>query len=633
MQPVLTVGSAFGTPIFILQGIVADLTSVYGAVYNGKQKHWMFPAFWPVQDTVISDLKKIIPQIIVSPEAEAHIDSLNSYLFPADFTYITQPFQHQADGLAHLHRFLRAGLFYDPGLGKCKITVDLHRLTSDPMLILCPKIMLSTWADEFYKHGQITNVLTISGTKKAKLKIIEAAAKNTPAALVTTYETAVRYHKEILGINYRCIIADESHMLKSPFAERTKAATALASRAYRRVLLSGTPSVGSPFDLYGQLRFLGKYFCSENWWAFRKMFGVFPDFEKNESVPKIVLGYKNWPIINERVNRICRRKTKEECLDLPERQIIDHYFYLDSVQKKAYNSFIDYNADPVGYGVLKQLEQDALNNSSGVRLPLYATAVETITLLGKLDQLGSGFWYTTSSNPALCNGCTNVRTCVDAGIAPYTPKCTVIQTKPEGGVHVLEDNARLSACRDLLESITENPLNKVIIWTVYRQELEDVKNVVKELALPYVCVQGGMTGHDLDKARDTFNNDLACRVYIGQASTGIGVTLNAANYAIYYNLPWSLQHYLQSLDRNYRIGQDKKITVYRLLARHTLDESKAAAMDQKIDFSKLVVNQNICATCSDYPKRCAKFKIKPFEDACIYPPEMERTVLKVKKIP
>ena len=90
---------------------------------------------------------------------------------------------------------------------------------------------------------------------------------------------------------------------------------------------------------------------------------------------------------------------------------------------------------------------------------------------------------------------------------------------------------------------------------------------------------------------------------------------------------------VQRLLEEIKDNSDKKITVYRLLARHTLDESKAAAMDQKIDFSKFVIDHDICATCGDFPRRCAKFKIKPFSDVCIHPPQTERIMLKVKKIP
>lgn len=633
MKPELTLDSVHGTPIYVLSNTSVDLTSVYGAVYKGRHQIWWFPAFWPVHALVIADLQKRVPTLTLSEEVRTYNSTLENYNFPDNFMFITPPYAHQREGLAHLHRYLRAGLFYSQGLGKCKIIIDLQRLTQCPMLILCPKVMLHTWAEEFEKHGNITNVAILDGTKQKKLNIIRDAVTNTPTALVTTYDTASRYHEELIKINYTCIVADESHQIKTPFSQRTKAAIALASRAFRRVLLSGTPSLGSPFDLYGQLRFLGTYFCPENWWTFRKKFGVFPAYENDEKVPKVLLGFKNVDLMNARVNLISKSKTKEECLDLPERVIIDHQFNLSPAQKKQYNNFINLSSDAVGYGVLQRMQEDKLNYSDGTHLASYVLAQETITLLGKLDQLNSGFLYTTRVNPRLCNGCSNVTACVSNNVKPYTSACNVIKQAPTSDIFNSPENTRLDECRALIESILEEPTNKLIIWTVYHQELNHIESMVKELALGYVRVQGGLDSDKLTAARQQFNEDPTCRVYLGQISTGIGVTLNAANYVIYYNLPWSLQHYLQSLDRNYRIGQTRKVTAYRLIARHTLDEAKSAAMDQKIDFNKLVLNSDVCATCPEFKRRCAKFGIQLYDEACIYGRELSRKITKVRPIP
>lgn len=629
----LTLNSIYGTPIYVLKQVQEDLSSVYGAVYKGRQQEWWFPAFWPVQSLVITDLQKRLGKLTLSEEARTYNSTLENYIFPEDFTFITLPYAHQREGLAHVHRYLRAGLFYSQGLGKCKIIIDLQRLTQCPMLIFCPKVMLHTWAEEFEKHGQITNVAVLDGTKLKKTKIIQAAITSTPVAIITTYDTAARYHEELIKINYTCIVADESHQIKTPFSQRTKAAIALASRAHRRILLSGTPSLGSPFDLYGQLRFLGAYFCPENWWAFRKKFGVFPAYENDEKVPKVLLGFKNIDIMNARVNLISKSKTKEECLDLPERLIIDKHFNLSPAQKKQYNNFVSTSSDAVGYGVRTRMLEDALSFNDGTHLDSYVLAQETITVLGKLDQLNSGFLYTTKVNPKLCNGCAHVTTCVANNISPYTSACQIIKQKPESAVFDSPENTRLEECQALIESIVEEPTNKVIIWTVYRRELDHVEFVVKGLNLEYVRVQGGLDSDKLTAARQRFNTDANCRVYLGQISTGIGVTLNAANYVIYYNLPWSLQHYLQSLDRNYRIGQERTVTAYRLIARHTLDEAKAAAMDQKIDFNKLVLSADVCATCPEFARRCAKFNIRLYDETCIYSRELERKIVKVRPIP
>lgn len=630
----LKLGTVYGTPIFTLQCSTGAVKKVYGATFSGASQTWRFPAFYPVHSIVLDDLKKEVRDLVLSPEVVQHIQELDSLVdLPSDFSFITAPYQHQRDGVLHLYRNLRAGLFYSPGLGKCKITVDLQRLTSEKMLILCPLVMLGTWAAEFQKHGEIADVLIIDGSKKEKTARILQAQQRTPVATVVTYTVAALYTDELLKINYSAIIVDESHQLKTPFSNRTKAATTLALRARRRVLLSGTPSLGSPFDMYAQLRFLGTYFCPENWWAFRKMFGVFPEWEKDDNVPKMLLGFKNLETMNARVGLVSLKKTKEECLDLPDQHIIDEHFALYSDQKKEYNTFVIDRCMGAGLSLKDRMLEGTLSHADGLTMPAHVIADETITLLGKVDQISSGFVYMSTRNPGLCNGCEHVTACVNNNVKPYSQTCKVVTKEPAGVVHHFKSNARLDRCKGLLEAILEDPANKVIIWANFNAELDDIENAVKGLDTEYVRVQGGMTREGLMSAMDTFNTVPTCRVYLGQVSTGVGVTLNAANYTIYYNLPWSLEHYLQSLDRNYRIGQTRKVTVYRLLGRYTLDEAKAKALDQKLDFSLLVTSSSVCATCPDFFTRCNKYKIKLYDKECKYDRTMMRHTASVRIIP
>jgi SNF2 family DNA or RNA helicase len=630
----LELGAVYGTPVFTLQCFESAVKNVYGASFSGRDKLWRFPAFFPVHSVVLADLSKVVPGLQYAPEVVEHVKKLaQPPALPDDFSFLTEPYQHQRDGVLHLKQHPRAALFYSPGLGKCKITVDLQRLTQDRMLILCPLVMLGTWAEEFKKHGNVDDVIIIDGSKKQKLERIAQAQTRAPVATVLTYNVATLYTDDIIKIDYTAMIVDESHMLKTPFSKRTVAATTLAARAARRVLLSGTPSLGSPFDLYAQLRFLGTYFCPENWWAFRKMFGVFPDHEKDEAVPKMLLGFKNLDTMNKRVSLVCLKKTKEECLDLPDQVILDEHFVVTNATKRAYNTLILDACLGAGLSIREQQLNGELSIDTGTTLSPHVIADETIAKLNKLDQLASSFVYMGTKNPGLCNGCVHVQHCSDHNVAPYTTACRVVTKEPESVVELYKDNARIERCIGLLESILEDPDNKVIIWAKYMPELDILENTVKELSIGYVRVQGGFTREQLTAAMQKFNTDKTCRVYIGQVATGVGVTLNAANYMIYYNLPWSLDHYLQSLDRNYRIGQTKKVTVYRLIGRHTLDVSKAAALDQKVDFSQLVTAKTMCATCSDYHGRCTKYKIKLYDDECKYDRTMMRKTATVELIP
>ncbi len=267
---------------------------------------------------------------------------------PPGYAFLTNPFKHQREGLQWALDNPRSGLFFSPGLGKCKITVDLYRATLEPMLIFCPAVVLDTWAAEFVTHGNIRDTVIIDGSPKQKLARIEGAQKNPPAATIVTYETASRYTGEISKIAYKTVMADESHRMKNISSVRTKGALILSERASRRHLLSGTPTLGSPFSLYSQFRFLGRCFAPESWIDYKKAYGEFPIEELRSGKPVRVIGFKNMDMLNTRVNEICLRRTQEECLDLPPQRIIDVEFDVSPEQRRAYNQLVEEKSDLKG---------------------------------------------------------------------------------------------------------------------------------------------------------------------------------------------------------------------------------------------------------------------------------------------
>lgn len=574
------------------------IDSVYGAVMHPRLHCWVFPAFRPCHTKVLEDLTKVCPWLRIDDKAKDHAQkqSLPEPL-PEGFEFITQPFAHQRDGLQWLLDNRRGGLFFDPGLGKCKITIDLQRAAGCKMLILCPRVVLRTWKREFLTHGNIDDVLIVEGTPEEKEAIIAQAIARAPIALVTTYETAVRYSSSLNEVKYTCIVADESHRIKTPTSIRTKAAQLLSEKASRRILLSGTPSLGSPLSLYAQLRFLGKYFAPENWIEFKKKFAEFPAEELAQGKAQRIIGFKNLDILHDRAMGICLRRTKEECLDLPPQQIIDMPFDVSDEQRGAYNLLVEQGADLLGDSIKHAVLAGQLTQKDGAYLKEpYVLSMEPISLVNKLEQITGGFVNQTYANPGICAGCPSLLTCVREKTRPYTSRCSVVK-KPKLRPYRYEDNARAAACEELLEGLLEEPENKVIIWTRYIEEISIVKDIVKRCGVDSVVVRGGMTTDDLETAMSRFNIDPKVRVYIGQVASGIGVTLNAANYGIYYSTPWSHEHYIQSLGRNYRIGQQRRVIMYRLLALHTLDMAKAKALDQKIEIEDLLIGndrENLC---------------------------------------
>jgi SWI/SNF-related matrix-associated actin-dependent regulator of chromatin subfamily A-like protein 1 len=78
----------------------------------------------------------------------------------------------------------------------------------------------------------------------------------------------------------KVVVADESHFLKSYKASRTRAVLPILQRANRVILLTGTPALSRPAELYSQIQALDK-----------SLFHHFPEFGDRYCGPKEVGGY------------------------------------------------------------------------------------------------------------------------------------------------------------------------------------------------------------------------------------------------------------------------------------------------------------------------------------------------------
>jgi SNF2 family DNA or RNA helicase len=79
-----------------------------------------------------------------------------------------------------------------------------------------------------------------------------------------------------------------------------------------------------------------------------------------------------------------------------------------------------------------------------------------------------------------------------------------------------------------------------------------------------------------------FQNDSSTRVFVGNpAAAGAGLTLHAARVAVYESLTNQAAHYLQSLDRIHRRGQDRDVRYVVLLGRDTIEETEFETLRRK----------------------------------------------------
>lgn len=587
--------SGNGMPVFTIAERGSDMGRPFGATWDGVRGFWMYPAFFPVADKVLADFHVLerAHTVAFSEATKARIALLQATAqayaerqLPEGFTYITPPYEHQVFGLCHAFYMPRSALFFDPGLGKSKIAIDYLRLLrhlGDKMMavILGPLFTVRNWGKEIDKHsGGALRWGAVLGTVKQKMKVIDEAAEGKYDALLMTYDTTRNYvDKIVTKVPYGLVVADESQLIKDWRSARSKAAYMVAQKAGRRLLMTGTPTLGSPMDLYGQFKFLGDYFMPENWMQYRQRY-----FEVAPHNKHLVLGYKNLDILNARTTFISVRRTKAECLDLPPQVVVDVDVTLSREQTAVYNQLI------AEMGLSKEVLADYLSRAADgdASATAYLALPHVATLLIKLLQVSAGFLITPTADLALCDHptseepCPRMFECVASSIKPYTPRCVVVQERPPDDVRLFDENAKLDALTELLDSILGNPEDKVIIWCYFIAEMDLVSAMLEKKGIGYVRVDG-RAGAGVQSLVDRFNEDPSIRVYLGQVSTGVGITLNAANYTIYASLTFSLGSYHQSMDRNYRIGQERKVTVYRLLGVGTIEPFMIRLLKNKVD--------------------------------------------------
>jgi SWI/SNF-related matrix-associated actin-dependent regulator 1 of chromatin subfamily A len=196
----------------------------------------------------------------------------------------------------------RALLADDMGLGKTRsglAWLDLYKET--PTLVLCPSYLRFHWAHGIQEHlGKEAAVLR----QKKRLDVLETSNVH-----IVSYDML----HGLPARAYATILCDESHYLKNRLAKRTKAAMPLLKRAAHVLLLSGTPALNRPVELFTQLHALRpRWFPTYTKFAYRYCAAKLTQYGLD------VRGASNQDELHFILSRgLMIRRRKEDLLDLP----------------------------------------------------------------------------------------------------------------------------------------------------------------------------------------------------------------------------------------------------------------------------------------------------------------------------
>ena len=159
-----------------------------------------------------------------------------------DVPFFNKLFDYQKTGVCHIIKNFRGkGLIGDEmGLGKTLQALCLYAYYNPKnLLIICPAYLRYTWQHEINKWMSMECHVITKGKDEIQSDIT-----------IVSYELAAKKVKELNM--FTMVICDESHYLKSHKTKRTKSLTPFLKKRQFVLLLTGTPALNRPCELFPQ---------------------------------------------------------------------------------------------------------------------------------------------------------------------------------------------------------------------------------------------------------------------------------------------------------------------------------------------------------------------------------------------
>jgi len=476
------------------------------------------------------------------------------YAFPEAHVFIYPPMEMQWKAIHKAWKNTTAALFMEMGCGKTFVAINVaaaryYAGQIHGLLVIAPTSIKPVWEIELEKHCPIEHdTFIMESGKNAKAKaFIEGKHEGMPIFIIgieslsqgKAFDSALAFVEKQPSM----VILDESSRIKNPKAGRTVSAIFLAVRCKYRLILTGTSVTQGIQDLYAQFRFLNwKIIGQKSYFTFARRYCIMGGFDDRK-----IIGYIGIPELLARIAPYTISCTKKQMMDLPPKVFEKQILEPSTEQKKA----------------LKELG-DPFQMSTVVDNKL----LEVETILERMTRFQQ----------------------IVGGHFPYKEgKDAMIMRMPG-------KNPKMDALISVIGDLPED--TKVIIWSRFRPEAEwIVEELNKKWPNQTVTYNGGTPQDERKKILEDFQTDRNVRFFVSNpAMGGIGITLTAATYTIYYSNTFSLEDRMQSEDRNHRKGQDCKVTYIDLVMNHNIDKSMINALRNKKEIADFVSEhlQNIC---------------------------------------
>ena len=477
----------------------------------------------------------------------ADFDQIEEVPLPANLRAGVQlrPYQrHGVNWLCFLQRFGLNGILADDmGLGKTLQTlaaVERVRETGAsrlPVLIICPTSVMLNWRSEIGKFLEHSETLLFHGPARGRQVERLMAAADAPADspglfVITSFDCARIDHDTLNRISWLYVIVDEGHTIKNPDAKRSKAIKTIPGR--HKLALTGTPIQNKLEELWSLFDFAMPGFLDSRA-AFRRR------YTSNSRV--------DWPAVNDQlIPRIrpfvLRRLKSAVARDLPEKIIVERQVPLTPLQVTLYNAVRD--------SVEFRQMREAVERNGVARSQTHIFAALT-----KLQNI--------CNHPCFVSGLAAPRSALPA------------------------DSGKLDLLQELIEEVVDGG-HRALVFSQSTRVLDLIAHWFGQWGVTSLRIDGSTPALDRAKLTDSFNADASIDAFLlSTRAAGTGLNLVGADTVIFYDHDWNPANDAQAMDRAYRIGQTRNVTVYKLVSRGTLEEKILARQSEKLSLAEGVI--------------------------------------------
>mmetsp|Transcript_18830 Transcript_18830/g.61423 ORF Transcript_18830/g.61423 Transcript_18830/m.61423 type:complete len:843 (+) Transcript_18830:58-2586(+) len=467
----------------------------------------------------------------------------------------------------------RALLADEPGLGKTiqAIGAACAYYHEWPVLVVSPSSARFHWEAEFLQWLPDEDYLPRDGILVITSERIAATtAVDRAKILVTSYDLVHReaVRKTLTRVAPNVIICDECHYLKNGKAQRTKALLPIIKASRRAILLSGTPALSRPMEVFWQLHALddkqwtdpadfNKRYCSG-----RRKKDDPKDTNEDGEKKKEYSAASNLEELHTllRATLMLRRNKASILTQLPPKRRVQRKVSIDDVSLalELRSDLEEFRARASELAELSNNQKRARRKRSkrswlGVKEDTHVTLSTTLSGYATIER-------EDLQSPEM----------VRKEMAAKKKALLMELFRRSGPAKLPAIERRIS---DLLHGVDEERFSgKMLVFAHHRKVLDTLANGILR-DIKYIRIDGTTPAKDRQSRVTTFQNDAKVRVaLLGITAAGIALTLTAASRVIFTELYWTPAALLQAEDRAHRIGQTSEVVVEYLLADDCVDE-------------------------------------------------------------